>query len=328
MKTGHPTGLGQLRSLILCAVVWCFAPHVRANDIYCGGADNSLRSSDLLSMPSLKIAADAPVGTTLWKRTGIPFSASCLRSVAGGWYGANAALHRQNLAIAGAGLTFSLTYRGNAGDTPAVIDTGTLVDSAFTAKTVSGSVDLELKKTGPTSTSGSVGAGSLYAFSIDDPGGSASYHTFNIANLSNISFTSYTCNIDSGSRSITVPLGDIRVDKFTGVGSTSPNKTFNIGLTCSQPAGTYTVALNFTATQDASKAPGVLALAGSTSAASGVGIQLLANGNPVELGKDIAIGTSAATSFSVPMIARYYQTAQTVKPGAANGQATFVVTYK
>jgi len=75
-----------------------------------------------------------------------------------------------------------------------------------------------------------------------------------IHGLNNISFVNNTCEVDTGSRSISVPLGSIRADTFKGIDSTSPDKTFNVGLTCSQPAGAYNVAVTFNATTDASRA--------------------------------------------------------------------------
>ncbi|WP_240702170.1 fimbrial protein [Trinickia terrae] len=274
-------------------------------------------------MPTLKIAADAPVGATLWSKQSIPFSANCTTNLLS-WPG-EGYVWRRSLVLSAYGLEFVLTYKGNSGSGAAQIDMGTYISDGTV---VSGTVDLTLRKTGATPSSGTVTSGDLYAFTIDgttDNGKAPHY----IRGLSNISFTSYTCDIDTGSRSISVPLGDMREDKFTGIGTTSPDKTFHINLNCTQPSGTYNVALTFNATADSSHAPGVLALTSDANSASGVGIQLLMNGTPVSFNTALSAGVATAnTTLSIPMTARYYQTASAVKPGKANGIATFVVSYK
>jgi major type 1 subunit fimbrin (pilin) len=287
----------------------------------------------IVNMPAIKVAADAPIGSVVWKQTGLTFSRLC--SFQGLWGQEDAFLFRQALDLPGTGLTFFLTYKGNQGSTAAGFDTGVYVDQweagGAGGNTVSGTVDIELRKTGATAASGQVSTSSLLAFRI---AGQSNQNTnpgnYNIGSLNNIAFTDYTCTVDAGSRSIAVPLGDVREDKFTGKGSTSPDKKFSIGVTCSKPAGTYNVALTFSATADSSKAPGVIALTSDASAAGGVGIQLLANGQPVTFGSALNVGNATSgTAYAIPMTARYYQTTATaVKPGKANGIATFVLTYK
>jgi major type 1 subunit fimbrin (pilin) len=289
----------------------------------------SIPVTTIVEIPVLKLAADAPIGTVLWRRTRIPFSTNCsLRFMSGD---KEAFLFRQFLALANYGLSFDLTYRGNKGDAPASIGTGITVDKFHHqgGNEVSGTVDLELRKSGATPSQGSVSFPSLLAFKIADHGRDDISRAYSIGGLNNISFINYTCDIDTRSRNIFVPLGNIRVDKFTGIGSTSPDQKFNLGLTCSQPAGAYNLALTFSAATDPSKVPGVLALTGGAAAAGGVGIQLLMNSRPVEFGTALpADSATAGASLAIPMAARYYQTADTVKPGRADGIATFVVTYK
>ncbi|MET5116898.1 fimbrial protein, partial [Burkholderia pseudomallei] len=76
-------------------------------------------------------------------------------------------------------------------------------------------------------------------------------------------------------------------------------------------------------------APGVLAITQGASSASGVGIQLLLNGSPVSFGAVLDAGSATAgATLTIPMTARYYQNGSVVTPGAANGIATFAVSYK
>jgi len=278
----------------------------------------------LLTMSSIKIAADAPMGSTVWSKSGLSFDLWCSAGMFAGGDGVN--LWRHTLTMPADGLELVLTYKGDAGSGAAKIYTGTYVDNN-SSKNIKGTFDLALRKVGVTPTQGNVSTSQMTLFNIDgnSNNGQAPY---GIDGLNNISFVSYTCEINAGSRTINVPLGEVLTKTFTGIGSTSPDKHFNIGLTCTQPAGTYTVALTFNATADASKASGVLALTGGASAASGVGIQLLKDSTPVEFGHELPIGTAESGVLSIPMTARYYQTAADIKPGQANGIATFVVSYK
>jgi major type 1 subunit fimbrin (pilin) len=319
-----------LRRLGVCllASAGMAATSARATTVCSYGGDQTI-----VNMPAIKVAADAPIGTVVWKQTGLAFSRLC--SFQGVWGQEDAYLFRQALDLPGTGLTFFLTYKGNQGSTAAAIDTGVYVDTWESGggggNTVAGTVDIELRKTGATATSGQVSTSSLLAFRIAGQSSQTTYPgNYNIGSLTNIAFTNYTCTVDTASRSITVPLGDVREDKFTGLGSTSPDRKFDIGVTCSQPAGTYNVMLTFNATADSSKAPGVIALTSGASAAGGIGIQLLANGQPVSFGTAQTVGNATtATTYTIPMTARYYQTtASAVRPGKANGMATFVLTYK
>lgn len=280
----------------------------------------------LVTLPSIKAPADAAVGSVLWSRNGIPFDTYC--TVA--WidtYSIN--LWREDLhtALQSYGLEFRLTYGGNSGSNAQQIASPMVVDLAGNPGNAKGTVDLALVKTGTTPAHGIVTTGDILAFSLDSNTNNHKGSHY-IRGLNNIQFVAYSCSLDSNSRTVSVPLGDIRRDRFSGVGSTSPAKDFNIGLTCSQPADNYTMSITFSATQDASQKPGVLALTPGTNAATGVGIQLQAKGTPVEFAKAIEIGRDNASTLSVPMSARYYQTAAAIKPGTANGIATFVVTYK
>lgn len=138
-------------------------------------------------------------------------------------------------------------------------------------------------------------------------------------------FSTVACSVTN--TAIPVPLGEVKLSEFTGTGSTPGAKGFNIALNCN--VGTkinVTVAGN----ADSSGIPGVLALTPSstTTVAQGVGLQLLRNSVPVTLGAPIAVGTvTSAGAYNIPLIARYYQTATTVKPGLANSSATFTMTY-
>ncbi|BFO08947.1 hypothetical protein GGER_14570 [Serratia rubidaea] len=62
--------------------------------------------------------------------------------------------------------------------------------------------------------------------------------------------------------------------------------------------------------------------------ASGVGIQLLHNNTPVKFGTLLPVANTVVSGpITIPLVARYYQTASAITAGQANGTATFTMTY-
>ena len=310
-----------MRSFAVCLLhlaVSCLllqAPSAYAKSGWCRTVVNTI------TLPAIKVASDAPIGTVLWSGD-IPFSVNC-----GSYLFSSSDIYvfKEYMNLPGYGLEFYLSYKGANVDYKAFVATV----SGPGGTNLSGQLHVELRKTGVTPTSGTASASNPPSILFTGEWLDDTNTRYNPGPLSNISFTSYTCDIDTGSRSISVPLGDMREDKFTGIGTTSPDKTFNIGLNCTQPSGAYNATLTFNATADSSQVAGVMALASDPSAASGVGIQLLMSGQPVSLNSALSVGAATTgTTISVPMTARYYQTAAKVKPGKANGVATFVVSYK
>ncbi|WP_261409798.1 fimbrial protein [Serratia quinivorans] len=135
------------------------------------------------------------------------------------------------------------------------------------------------------------------------------------------------CSLSS--TSINVPLGDVLISKFTGVGVSTADKSFNLGLTCDKEAK-INVSLAGTQNTDTTEAS-VLALtsAGQTGTATGVGVQLLYGGTPLKINNNLALKTSTAGGKeTLPFTARYYQTKATVGIGQANSSATLNITYQ
>lgn len=147
---------------------------------------------------------------------------------------------------------------------------------------------------------------------------------------SNSIISSPICTVDSGSRSIQVPLGSVPLKRFTGVGATAGDREFGIQLNCAPgPGAQFTAQVRLDATPDPSGAQGVVKIAQGPSSANGVGIQLLdKNKQAVRLGESQDVGPTYDGSYQVALTARYYQTAAKVTPGAADGAATFTLTYK
>ncbi|MGT8856204.1 fimbrial protein [Enterobacter sp. 186315] len=157
--------------------------------------------------------------------------------------------------------------------------------------------------------------------------GMSNYIYNNIAITGNPTVTAKACTVNNPA--INVPLGTTKNTAFTGVGSTANTQTFNISLTCSQAASAK-ITLSPGSSGAFNAANGVINLDPATAGtvATGVGIQLLYNNAAAPLNSAISVGSvAAAGNLTVPLSARYYQTASTVTGGVANGTATFTMTY-
>jgi type 1 fimbria pilin len=147
-----------------------------------------------------------------------------------------------------------------------------------------------------------------------------------------------TCSVQTPS--IAVPMGNIPVTDFSGVGSSSPRtQPVKISLTCAGGDGSSPVSIYTTLTDNTNKAnrTDVLSLTPS-SQATGVGIQIIKDGTPLKYGPDsnapgntnqwYAGATTTAGQFDILLTAGYVQTLPTVTPGTANAVATFTMSYQ
>jgi type 1 fimbria pilin len=146
-----------------------------------------------------------------------------------------------------------------------------------------------------------------------------------------------TCSIITSS--IAVNLGDnIPLSTFSGVGSVSSSRKFNIALRCAGGGTGAVTNVHTTLTDQTSPAntSDTLSLSpGST--ASGVGIQVINGASVVKYGPDSkAVGNTnqwkaGATGngvLNIPLAARYIQTGSVVSAGTANARATFTMSYQ
>ncbi|WP_411750948.1 fimbrial protein [Serratia sp. (in: enterobacteria)] len=140
------------------------------------------------------------------------------------------------------------------------------------------------------------------------------------------SITQVGCSITT--QNIRIPLEDVMVTSLTTVGQTANAKTFDVGLNC-DAAARVNMKLIGTKNTDTSTA-GVLQLsnAGGANVATGVGIQILYNGNPMVLNTNMVMKTSAGGQETFPFTAQYYQTKATPTTGSANATATLELTYQ
>lgn len=126
----------------------------------------------------------------------------------------------------------------------------------------------------------------------------------------------------------TVTLAPVYRNRFSGVGSTQGEQSFDIVLECEKIANGV-VRLRMDGTPHSSNAPGVLALTSST-AATGVGLQVLdgATNAPVDLGRPKQLAGLTNGLNTLPYRVRYYQTSTPVGAGAALASVTLTLTYQ
>ncbi|WP_262504717.1 fimbrial protein [Serratia liquefaciens] len=183
---------------------------------------------------------------------------------------------------------------------------------------------IELIKTGPSS-SGHLTAGTWGKISIA-PAAGASWTVTSLTATGINNITSVACSLNG--TSINVPLGDVLDIKFTAIGTTVGDKSFDVGLTCDKDAR-INVALAGTQNSDTTDTS-VLALTntGQAGTAGGMGVQLLYGGTPLKINNNIVLKTSPGGQETLPFTARYYQTNKVVTPGKANSSATLNITYQ
>ncbi|CAI1551103.1 fimbrial protein [Serratia proteamaculans] len=193
----------------------------------------------------------------------------------------------------------------------------------FTTFTMKGKARLTFYKTAPITGSGVVNSANVGAAILLDNG---TWRPDSALIMNSFTVTTTACSVTN--TAIKVPMGDVLKTAFTGQGSTTAEKDFNINLDCD--AATR---VNLTLEDPTGKSPlpGVLALTPATSGstATGVGVQVLYKNAPVTFGNMFTITTTTAkNTLTIPLKARYYQTAATVTGGQANSRATFTLTYQ
>lgn len=149
--------------------------------------------------------------------------------------------------------------------------------------------------------------------------------TFNIS--ATILIQVPTCNVSADSVSKTVNLPSITTSQFSGTASTAGTTPFSLQLTsCPSNLG---VAITLDTGSPQPSTTGVIAPSGP-GYAGGIGVQILnANGTtPVTFGTPINTGTTSASSYTINLFARYYQTGATVSAGVVKGVATYTLNYQ
>lgn len=182
-----------------------------------------------------------------------------------------------------------------------------------------GPVTFQLIKTGDIATGGVLSIPGTFAISARQT---------RIVSGSQYAFA--TSQVSLAACSVSVPgpvdLGTVDKRKFPGPGVPYPDEApFELELTGCDPRNIQ-IDLRLDGTTDTQ--PDVLAL---TRPNSGVGIQVLdKNTNtPITFNQDVNVGnTGGATTYKIPLAARYFQVGQQIVPGDAGANAQFTVIYK
>lgn len=175
---------------------------------------------------------------------------------------------------------------------------------------------IELIKTGTIVSGTTLAAGKL----ADWQWGSLIPETFRLA--SSITFTTPSCTIVTNPINVVLPT--VLSSAFTGVGSTSGKKPFQIQLSC--PSGTAVKKIMLQ-TAYADSHSGVVAPSTGPGFAQGIGVQILdGNSNAVTFDVQAAVTPNATTS--IPYYAQYFQTAPAISGGAVKATVTFDVYYQ
>ncbi|VWC29695.1 fimbrial protein [Burkholderia lata] len=193
-----------------------------------------------------------------------------------------------------------------------------------------GQAQMALVKTGAV-TAGTMAGGVLFE------GGSAqsTTGTYTVATASRKSFSLSTSIINVAACTtpdVTVNMGSHMQSEFTGIGSTTKQAVaVNVAVN-SCPIGLNSIQYEFDPVNAVLNATnGVLALS-SGSTATGIGLQLKdSSGNALKYNTKYTLTSySSATggSYTIPLTARYYQTAAKVTAGSANAVLTFTMTYQ
>lgn len=142
----------------------------------------------------------------------------------------------------------------------------------------------------------------------------------------NVKFDVLACTINTPK--IDVWLPDVEANQFRAVGNTPAAKDFTVQLAC-EP-GTHIVAELDGEKSSETSNQSVLALtnAGDSGVAKGIGIQILYNNNPLNIGSPITLTTSQTDMLTLPFVARYFQTQSEISVGQADSTATLNITYQ
>ncbi|MBK5144843.1 fimbrial protein [Budviciaceae bacterium BWR-B9] len=149
-----------------------------------------------------------------------------------------------------------------------------------------------------------------------------------IPGTTNIVVQSLTCNTTTPN--VPVSLGDVYAGTLNQIGPTSTENTFNVDFNCTgNESAKIAATLEGVPSTDVGD-DSVLALTneGSPGIASGLGVQILYNSQPLRLNQPIELVNSALTTERVTFKTRYYQTLTKVMPGQANSVAILNVTYE
>jgi major type 1 subunit fimbrin (pilin) len=295
----------------------------------------------------ISISAAVPVGTIVYSGTAKANFKCAMDNLQQYANGLTGEVYFKRKAIdadaLGYGLTLYTGYGGQMGTEVANIPTGIIISTyALTSggtvgayTDVSLDVPYQIVKTSDSMTPSKSLRNYVYAFNV----GSlveGSDETFQFNNIkTGITVKDQTCSV-AGDANQNVPLGSYTTNPSSGlgagIGQTSAATAFNIQLNCEALlSGNFDVMMQFDGdTPSGLSDAGVVAL-NTTSTANGVGVQILnENQQPIALATPFNVASYPLSSalITVPLYARYYQTAAKINPGTANAVATYTLSYQ
>lgn len=200
---------------------------------------------------------------------------------------------------------------------------------------------IEFVKTGPITSQGTL-RGELGGLWVDTRyGGLFQFLSYQIVGSILIKPKVPTCSVATKKIDVQLsPSGGFTTRDFNGVGSTTPERDFSIKLDCA--GGDEGTSTNAYVTLTDNTNPGNLSNQLSLSPdseAAGFAVQVLKSGTPLNFGPDSSAAGNpnqwkagnipqGAGVFTIPLTARYIQTAAKVKGGTANAIATFTMSYQ
>ncbi|WP_238406828.1 fimbrial protein [Atlantibacter hermannii] len=299
-------------------------------------------NTTLQNLPSiLSVQRDAPIGAPLWSGSVGIIGANCTEPGDGSmwmaylWYWSHKTVTNNMMptSVAGVGYKVRIVERsGGSATTPAsgyVNLYGGWWPKNLYGGSVLADVYLEIYKTG-TITPGTI-TGEAYYLGYSEVYDNGTSGPFDLAviNFPPVQVAVRKCSIST--TNLTFPIGNVPVASFgstIGFIPSGANNTQNLGLSC-DPDANINVSLQGTTNPDISTTS-VLALTGQGTAgvASGVGVQLLYGGSPLQFNTPMVLKRSTGGQESLPITARYYQTKTSVSVGSANASATLNLTYQ
>ena len=293
---------------------------------------------------TLTIAPNLAVGQVLWQSSVV--STASLATVCNQkWYAVIGYASNVKMATTAVANVFATNVPGIGvqvlGYGRALPTPGTVTNLAYYERTgINSYMSLQVKliKTGPIS------PGQL-SFPVTQLGGGyANEISTSLLNelpygLANVTGTTNIVLPTCSTSAVSVDMGSVSANEFTGIGHTARATHFNVNLNgC--PTGWKKVSYQFIPVTSALSANGVIALSGS-STATGLGIQITDdNGTPLtaatgfngwaQLGtlpRTKAYSSAVGGSFVFPLAARYYQTSTLVTPGTADSSIIFTTGY-
>lgn len=196
-------------------------------------------------------------------------------------------------------------------------------------QTVSGSVRLQLIKTGSISGGIVSGVPDMFRFqwvilgfnnSMNFPGDTK------VAMSGGTRINVVGCGVSVDSVNKTVVLPQVTMRDFTGVGKTAARTPFDIKLNCQSD---IKVGITFSAANASPSFPGTVLPDNSAGRAGGVAVQLVNNINDaIKFDTKNAVGVSGLGVFTIPLQVQYIQTSDVVSPGKLTAAMTFNLSYE